>query len=145
MFYYVEEDERYFDDAEEAVDFCIDDDYHEDDDYFEEWVNEIYDGIEIAGTFYYPYTILDNCDTSALYDLQREYCEQQNDNDRDEAIAELSNHAKPGTVVYVQGYTIRVVENIPSDEEEVFPEEPVCQDKNMEEKDIMSLFQKIGG
>jgi hypothetical protein len=84
-------DDELFDTAEEAVRECIDEDYHWDDDYFEEWINNIYDHVDIAGTTYYPYDILDNMDSDTLYDLRREYCNNENERDEEEAVYEVEN------------------------------------------------------
>ena len=152
-------EDEIFDDYRDAVEYCISEDYHEDDD-FEEWINDLYGSIEINGTTYWAYDIADNA--GDLYDLRREFCESQNERDRDEANYELRN-ATPGDEIECQSYTIEVLAD--EGEEETgdfdgdnelllvrqFIEEQKALKKNQvetekkDEEDIMSLFQKIGG
>lgn len=153
-----------FDDYEDAIECCISKDYHEDDDYFTDWVNENYDSVEINGTTYYPYDILDNAGDGNMYDILREYCESMNESDADEARYEL-RHADVGDDIYVQGYTIEVIEDEYDEEEcedggdhdgdaiertrqyiedqNVLNELTAAENKKNED-DLMSLFQVIG-
>lgn len=102
-----------YDTIEEVLDYCIKDDYHSDDDYFEEWVNECYDNVTINGTTYYPYDILRELDYGELDELKDRYCQSENENDRDNGRYELS-HADVGDEIYVQGYTVYVIDDIPA-------------------------------
>lgn len=157
MLFKVLETDEIFETVDEVLDFCIEDDYHDDDDYFEEWVNDMYQGIEIAGTYYHAYDILENADDGSLDDLRNDFCRESNDNDREEAEYEFRN-CNIGDTIYIQRYTVEVIENGDYDGDEAF--DTVAMDKlrleieaqkveNVEEKkneiDIMSLFQHIGG
>lgn len=100
-----------FNTIDEVLDYCIKDDYHEEDDYFEEWINDCYNSVTINGTTYYPYDILRELDCYALDDLRDRYCEGENENDRDDGRYELS-HADVGDEIYIQGYTVYVVGDV---------------------------------
>ena len=82
-------EDRIFDDIEDVLDYCIESDYHSDDDYFEEWVNERYTAYEVLDQGY------------SLDNLLDDFCEQQNENDWDDARYEL-NHADVGDEVECQ-------------------------------------------
>ena len=161
--YYVEEEDEVYEDVEEAIAACIEEDWHEDDDYFEEWVNERYNSVEINGEWYEPYDILDNMDQSNLDDLRDEYCENENDNDWENARYELE-HYDVGRTVDVHNHTIRIIEeedegsgdfngdkyieNIEDvrarlKEKEAFKVEQTIQNEK-EEKDLMNMFQIVG-
>lgn len=110
-------DDEVFYDIDAVLDYCISEDYHSDDyDEFEDWVNEAYGSIDIAGERFYAYNILDKMDESTFYALKDDYCEEENDRDRGDARYELE-HAESGDRVECQGYTIYV-------EEEKGQEEP---------------------
>ena len=153
----IEDDGKAFDNVDELLDWCIESDYHEDDDYFEEWVNEMYTGVEIAGTYYSAYDILNNADDGNLHDLLNDFCESMNDNDRENAECEL-RHASNGEKIYIQNYTVLVTEDEDCDGDEdvkVDIEElrktvasynaSISEEEEKNEYDIMSLFQRIGG
>ena len=146
---------------DEVLDHCIEDDYHEDDSYFEEWVNDIYGKFEISGDDYYAYDILQNMNTDMLSDLKDDYCETENESDRDNARYELER-ADDGEIVYIQNYSVyceeekeeEVEETIESHEAKIEAVRVYIEEQNLlhiqaveEEKkvedDIMSLFQVI--
>lgn len=110
------------DSIDDVLDRCIHDSYHEDDDYFEEWVNDNYDRVTINGETYYPYDILHEMDYSNLSDLKDCYCQNENETDADNARYELE-HAHPGDEVYVQGYTVYVI----NDEEKIEEQEETSE------------------
>lgn len=153
-------DDKYFDEYEEAIDYCIEERWHEDDDYFKEWVNDTYGSIEINGDWYSAYDILDNMDSSNLDSLLDDFCERMNEDDKDEARYELKR-ADVGEEIYVHNSTIIVVD----DEEDCDGDKAIASIENLrnfieeqkilkeiaenEEKknedDFMSLFQVISG
>lgn len=157
-------DDKTFYDINDVIEYCIDSDYHEEDDYFEEWVNDRYGSIEIYGDSYYAYDILNNCDSYALDRLRYAYCEESNDTDIDEARYDLE-HASVGDEIDIQRYTVEVLdESDDSDDDDSgdfdgddiesvrkFVEEQriIKEQENIEDKknedDLMSLFQTIGG
>ena len=146
-----------FESPESAVDYCICDDYHEDDDYFEEWVNERENSVYIYGTTYYPYDILRELGSGSLDDLRCEYCDAMNDDDRDEALQQLNN-SDPGDEVECQYSTIIVEEDeVPTgdtdgdnidvvrkyvEEQKLLVEQQKTEEKKTED-DMMELFQVI--
>ena len=103
-----------FDDPEDAVECCISEDYHKNDDYFEEWVNDNWGSIEIAGYTYYAYDILDKA--GDLYSFLDDFCESMNEADRDDAIYELT-HSDEGDEVYCQGDIIECIKDEYDDDE----------------------------
>ena len=152
-------DDEYFDEIDEVLDYCIQDDYHWDDDYFEEWVNDTEDNVTINGETYYPYTILESLAPSELEDLREQFCERMNDDDRSEARWGLRN-ANVGDEVDLQAYTIYVVEDencedyddtdgdITLDElkQKLQDAKRLAEEENKaEENDLMDMFQIIGG
>ena len=161
MRYRIVEDDEIYNDVNEAIENCIEEDWHRDDDYFEDWVNTRYDYIEINGERYDPYDILDNMDQGNLDDLRDEYCETENENDWDNARYELE-HSSIGRTVSVHDKTIEIIED-DEDEEEIeavyvediedvrarlkqeseFKVEQTIQTEK-EEKDLMSMFQVVG-
>ena len=102
--YYISDLDTYYDTPEEAVDACIDEAWHEDDCYdIESWINEKYTAYEVFSN-------------NLLYsDLVCDFCEEKNDEDRDEALYELED-AENGYVVSVHGTDITVI--VEEDEEE---------------------------
>lgn len=151
-------DDNVFYDIESVLDYCICEDWHSDDhDEFEEWVNDAYGFIVIAGERFYAYDILDRMDESTLDSLRDDYCESENDRDRGDARYELE-HADPGDLVECQGYTIHVEE----EEEQEEPDEDVIESTraNLEaerlreveeqkteinaENEYLKMFQVIG-
>jgi hypothetical protein len=100
----------YYDDIDEAIEACIDEDYHWDDSYFEDWINDKYDYVDICGTTYYPYDILVAFDDDTMSDAKREYCESRNDDDFENAKYELRN-ADIGDRVDVQDCQIEVFDD----------------------------------
>lgn len=164
MRYRVIENNEIYDDVDEAIEQCIEEDWHKDDDYFEEWVNDRYDYIDINGERYMPYDILDNMDQSNLDELRDEYCEYENENDWDNARYEL-NHGRIGEVVTVHDKTIEIIEDEDENEDEDYNEngyletvedvrERLKQENEFkveqtiqtekDEKDLMSMFQIVG-
>ena len=157
MKYRVVETDDVFDSIDDVLGYCIDESYHEDDDYFEEWLNEMYNGVEICGTYYSAYDILSNADDGNLHDALNDFCESQNESDWENADWEL-RRAKSGDTVYVQAYEVEVIDDesgdYDGDDEEfdienlrrIVEEKAVENEEEKEnEKDIMSLFQHIGG
>ena len=161
MKYRVIEDDKIYDDIDEAIEQCIEEDWHRDDDYFEDWVNDRYSSIEINGEWYYSYDILDHMDQGNLDDLRDEYCESENDDDWDNARYELE-HGSIGETVSVHDKTIEIIED---DEYEEEPEAVYVEDiedvrarlkqenefkveqtiqTEKEEKDLMNMFQIVG-
>ena len=153
-----------FDSIEDVLDYCIVDDYHyEDNDDFEEWVNEAYGHIEINGEEYWAYDILNNADDYNYRELRNSYCENENDNDRENAENELLS-AEDGDEVYLHGNVIHCYEENEEEtgdydgddlsslemirayieEQKVLAEQQKENDKKNEE-DLMKLFQTIGG
>lgn len=166
MKYKIVETDEVFDCYEDAVDACIDPDYYEDDDYFEEWVNNEYGSIDIGGVRYYAFEIIDRWDDGNYHDLRYEYCRSCNEEDKSEANYELRN-AGIGDTVRCQGYEIEVIEddfNADGEtysaaedentdyltitrqyiEEQNLLEERKNAKEKEEEEDLMKLFQVIG-
>ena len=149
-----------FDTIDDVLDYCISDDYHEEDEYFEEWVNDTEGSICICGDTYYAYDILTEMNSSALDDLRNDYCSEQNDNDRDVAQWAL-NRADVGDTVDCQYSTIEVIEDEDEYEEDEEDDESkldvvrqYIEDQRMlseseerehkkTENDLMELFQVI--
>ena len=132
MQYRVTDTDYITNDIDEVIDYCIHDDYHDaEDDYFEEWVNDTYDDVNIAGVTYSAYDILDKFDN--LGDVECLYCEWAEDNDRDNARYEL-RHASNGETVYIQGYEV-----VCEDEEKDTDGDVYCPDGN----DIELLREQI--
>lgn len=141
------------DTIDEVIDWCIMSDYHEDEDEFKEYINEIYcdQQIEIAGHIYYAFDALKS--NQHEYDrLMQEYCEEQNNYDAEEARYELER-ADNGEVVYIQGYKVTCIdesgdydgdEDVQS-EEKIDPvkvvKETLEMQKIKEEKDFSDLVQ----
>ena len=124
MKYLVVETDEMFDDYEDAVDSVITEDYYDDEADFEEWVNDTYDRIEIAGDTYYPYDIVMRL--GDLDYLRDSYREDRNDQDREEALYDL-RRATEGERIYVQGHTIEVID----DDAENEPEDTDCEDEDV--------------
>ena len=158
MKYCIQETNECFDDYEEAIDACIEDDYHEDDDYFEEWVNNTYGYLEIGGERYYAYDILSAMNESDLDCLMDDYCENENEDDRERAMYDL-RHASGGDEICVQRYTIEVIDDEAGDydgddgdsietvrkfvEEQKIIQDIAISEERKAENDLMSMFQVI--
>ena len=149
MIYKVDGNE--FETIDKVLDYCIVEDYHRDDDEFENWVNEYYNGAEIYGDYYKPYDILEALDTYSLNCLRDDYCSECNERDREDAEDELLG-AKDGDTVYVQNYTVEVCDNeeAEEDEEDIHA---ICErlkkeketkkaEETKDENDLMMLFQE---
>ena len=128
----VEDEEEIFETIEEAVDYCICDEWHEDDDAFAEWVNDNYESVDINGYYYSAYDIVSSMNDDNWGDLKDAYCEECNGRDREEATRSLQR-ASVGDEIEVQGYTIRVIEDD-------------CEtgDFDENEDDLLKLFQVVG-
>ena len=161
MKYRIINEEVEFDTIGDVIDWCIDDDYHEDDDEFEDWVDEKYDTYYINGYSYSPYEIINAIDDSCISELINEYCETMNDDDRERAEDELER-ADIGDTVEIQGYEVEVVGKDDDlntgdfDGDEIgYLRERLMEDKanknieeekqNKTEDDLMKMFQVIGG
>lgn len=149
-----EVDSETFYDIEDVLNYCIEDDYHEDDDEFEDWVNDEYGSITICGDEYYAYDILEKADDHNWSYAKSRYCEEKNDNDREDAIYELT-HCKANDYVYIQSYTVYVYDNdISKDEAEdaveiarqnIENKRKISEEEKQDEDKFMSLFQTLGG
>ena len=106
----VEDEDEIFDTIEDAVNYCITDEWHEDDYAFDEWVNENYEGVTINGYDYTAYEIICAVNDDNYSELKNEYCEECNEEDRNEAIRDLER-ASVGDEIEIQGYNIRVIED----------------------------------
>lgn len=107
-----------YDTIDEVLEDCIDPDYHRDDDYFETWVNERYGSIDIYGETYWAYDILQEMSTYNLDNLRTDYCDECNDEDRDNIEDELAD-GEVGDRYDVHNY---VIEILPDIDEEVTEE-----------------------
>lgn len=157
MRYKVCEDNKIFDSIDEVLDWCIDDNWHEDDNYFEEWVNEYYDGTTINGYEYSAYDIISEFNDGNYSDLKNDFCERMSEDDRENAEYELNN-ATPGGYVTIQGYEVEVLSDGDEDGDEVefnvddlrktiedtkaAYDTATAAEKEVED-DLMSLFQTI--
>ena len=155
----VEDEDEVFDSISDVVDWCIVDDWHSDDDYFEDWVNDNYSGTRINGYDYSAYDIIANVDDGNWTELKDQYCEVCNDEDRDNATRELER-AEPGDEIEIQGYNVRVIAD--DDETEDYDGDAliesvrarievekqivveVTEEEKKTEDDIMKLIQVIG-
>lgn len=149
-----------FDDYEDAIDYCIVEDYHEDDSYFEEWVNNQYESAYICGVTYHPYDILEMADDGNMRDVRYEFMECLNEEDRENARCEL-RRADIGDEIEVHYETIEVIEDDEvEDEEQKYSEESIELTRNFiaeqkllneqkndieskEDEDFMKFFQVI--
>ena len=140
-----------FQDIDSVLNYCIEDDYHEDDMDFEEWVNDMYGSIDICGDTYYAYDILDHASDGNITYAKERFCEERNGNDREEAEYEL-RHAVPGDDIEVQRYVVHVWEDQEEDDDEVNIEainecrQRLEQERNstsVEDDEFMKLF--MGG
>ena len=153
MIYRVNDYDWTMDTIDEVIDWCITSDYHEDEDEFKEYINEIYcdQQIEIAGNTYYAFDVLKG--NQQEYDrLMQEYCEEQNNYDAEEARYEL-DRADNGEVVYIHGYKVTCIDESGDDdgdedvqrEEKIDPvkvvKEALEMQKVKEEKDFSDLVQ----
>ena len=147
-------------DVDEVIDYCISEDFHtEDDDYFEDWVNDTYDGTEIAGVDYSPYEILKQFER--VSDVLDSYCQHATENDYDNARYELL-HADVGERIYIQDYEVICEEEVEEQGDvydcdgdalerlrEEIETERMCIEtaKKMDEQEkdaYLNLFQTIG-
>jgi len=152
--------ETYYDDIDDVINACIEDDYHEDDECFEEWLNDEYGYITIAGQTFHAYDILDSMNDYLLEEERDEFCERMNDNDREDAMYDL-RHAKPGDTVYIHRSEVSCVEDEEDDDDENYNREESLEavrtfveeqklladakaaEEKVEEDDIMRMFQVI--
>lgn len=155
---YIVDDERIFNDIDEVISYCIDDDYHADDDYFVEWVNDSYSSVTIAGRNFDPYEILEGCAEYLLDDLRSQYCEERNEDDTDEARRALSR-AHDGDEIFIQSYVVRVEneENEEEDETETITtietlrekleleENKIDEEEEATKRGVLGILQVVGG
>lgn len=121
MKYLVVETDEHFYDISDVLDYCIDEYYHRDDyESFIEWVNE-HDDYEISGYTFSAYDIVDALDSNCMQDLKEEYCEIQNDSDRENAEYEL-RHADVDDIVECQAYQIKVCDDLEDENDEDYEE-----------------------
>lgn len=112
-----------FENIEDVLDYCIDDDYHDDDNYFEDWVNETYSDYKVSlmGYEINLYSIAENCSNGLYNELLDSFKCEMNDYDREEANNELNN-ADPDDEIEIQAYTVQVIQEEEEEEEEENPE-----------------------
>ena len=143
MQYRILENDVVLNTIDQVIDYCIEEDYHDEDDYgFEEWVNDQYGYISIGDKRYYAYDILQTFEDSDL--VIEEYQEYCNDDDENEARFALRN-ADTGEEIHIQRYTVRVEDDDNGDtdgdqvavdpEDYVVREEPVLDTAAWEELD----------
>ena len=126
-------DDYTYTDIDELFEDIIDGSYHEDDDYFEEWVNDNYGGLEIEGHTFTAYQILYDSNEDYVIDRIKEiYCEEADNNDKADARYDLE-HANIGDEVWIQGQKVCVIGDEDEEEEgdEAFDE--VARKSLMEE------------
>ena len=151
-------------DIDEVIDYCVAEDYHDsDDDYFEEWVNNTYQEVYIAGHTYTPYEAIEAFDI--VEEVVSDYRESMDEDDRDNADWDL-RHAVDGEIVCIQNYEVLCEiddcgydddgdEYIPNDSQslEVLRELVECEQLAFEEElkfneknkdSYLDLFQTIG-
>lgn len=148
--------------VDEIIDHCRDlcdlEYYNTDDDYFEEWVNEHYSGIDIEEEYFSPYDILSRFDNKDL--VIGEFNSYMLQNECENAEYDL-RHSRPGDDVCIQNFVITVEEEEAEEEEEeeidylaslrlkISNDRAFIQnEKNEEEKqknEYEQLFQRIGG
>jgi len=150
MKYFIVDDEELLDTVDEVLDYCIDEDYHRDDDDFDEWVNDQYDGAEINGYEYSAYEIISSFNDDNWDELKRRFCEERNESDCGDARYDLSE-GDIGDEIEIQAYTVRLVEDdyesgdYDGDKEvEVYLEEQREKEDKEIEQGIMNIIQVIG-
>lgn len=156
----VEDEDEIFETIEDAVDYCISDEWHEDDDAFDEWMNDHFQGVEINGYYYSAYDIVGAMNDDNWGDLKTMYCEDCNEEDREEAIRDLYR-ASIGDEIEVQGYNIRVIDDdystgdVDGDGEDIesirvrietekAQIEVEIQEEKKREDDLLKLIQIVG-
>jgi len=163
MKYIIQETGEEFTDIEAVLRYCIEEDYHEYDDYFEEWLNDLEESATIGGHTFTAYEILNGCDDDMLNDFRNDFCERMNEDDEEEARREL-NRADDGDVVEIQRYSVTVVDDEYEDEDagdydgddalfalrvrleqdkEINEAQKAEEEKT--ENDLMNMFQIVGG
>lgn len=116
-------------DIDEIINYCLDEDYHDErDDDFSEWVDERYDYIDIGDTRYYASEIIDKFGCPG--DVVHYYQEYMYELDEDEARDNL-RAADVGEEVYIQAYTVRCYEDEPEEDDDEYVE-PVCSEDLIE-------------
>ena len=150
MKYFIVDDEELLDTVDEVLDYCIDEDYYRDDDDFDEWVNDQYDGVEINGYEYSAYDIISSLDDNNWSELKDRFCEERNENDRCNARYDLSE-GEMGDEIEIQSYTVRLVDDdyesgdYDGDEEtEAYLDEQKEKEDKEIEQGIMNIIQVIG-
>ena len=109
-------DEQEFEDVDSVLDYCLDeDDYRDDDDDFEEWVNNKHDGATINGYDYSAYEIIRAMNDDNEWELKNQFCEERYEDDRNDYRYDLEN-AEDGDWITVHDYDVHVVE-VPDEEE----------------------------
>ena len=162
MKYIIQETGEEFTDIDAVLRYCIEDDYHEDDDYFEEWLNDMEESATIGGCTFTAYEILNNCNDDMLNDFRNDFCERMNEDDEEEARRELIR-ANDGDVVEIQRYSVTVVDDECEDEatgdfdgddtleclrkklqHEIELANSTKEEEKKNEKDLMDMFQIVG-
>jgi len=109
MYYKIDGEDEIYTDIDSVIEHCIDPDYHWDDDYFEDWVNDYFGYIDIREARFTAYDILSNMDEYLFDELRKEYCKAEDENDEDEARYELEK-AVGGDKIYIQGQIVKCFE-----------------------------------
>ena len=162
-----EVDNEIFYNIEDVLEYCIDDDYHYDDEGdLEEWINDRYGYINICGDDYSAYDILRTFEDSNWDYARDRYCEEKNEQDREDARYELER-AEDKEEVEIQNHIVTVYKD---DEDnntgdfdgdtgyrekieavrQYYEDKKILSDIEAEaekevERDVMALFQTIGG
>ena len=109
-------DNEEFEDIDSVLRYCLDeDDYRDDDEDFEEWVNCKYDGQTINGYTYSAYEIIHAMNDDNEGELKDQFCEERYEDDWEEYRSDLEN-AEDDDWITVRNYDVHV-EEVPDEEE----------------------------
>lgn len=114
---WVVDNDREFFNVDDLCDYLFDPDNYDDDDACEEWIDDMYSGVEIAGHEFTASEIVRECNSDVWDDLKNEWAESQAENDRDYYYRDLEQ-MDDGESEYYNGYEVEFFDDPEEDEDE---------------------------
>lgn len=127
MGYWIVDDEDRYDDIDDLCERLFDSDYYYDncdEDQLNEWIDECYDSVEIAGCTFYASAILRELDDYMYNELKNDWAHSQAESDSDYWYSTLNNMSHED-YEDINGYRIEYFEE--EDEEEDEDNEEVAE------------------
>ena len=145
MVWEVDHDRR-FNDISELCEYLFDPESYDDTDSVNEYIDECYDRVEIAGHVFMPSEILWECNNDLWYEIQDDWRNLQSENDTNEYGPQLES-MEAGEGDYYNGFYVECINEDEEDDDGCYEEAEEDNEVDEEEeiiiKTLMEHFQMI--